>query len=79
MNNISYSGKLDLYSNYLKKPQNIDLFWTNRFTLKVNRFIQVSYSLDMLYDDDVKNPVVPAQAIGLQMLSTLGVGVALNL
>jgi hypothetical protein len=79
LKNVAYSAKLDLYSNYLKKPQNIDLFWTNQFKLKVNKFIQVSYSLDMLYDDDIKNPVAPTQAIGLQMLSTLGVGFALNL
>ncbi|MDB5275105.1 MAG: hypothetical protein JWR61_60 [Ferruginibacter sp.] len=77
--NVAYSGKLDLYSNYLRNPQNVDLFWTNQFKVKVNRFIQVSYSLDLLYDDDVKKSSVPSQTIGLQMLSTLGVGFALNL
>lgn len=76
MKNIDYYSKLDLYSNYLKKAQNVDVFWTNQIKMKVNKWIQVSYSLDMLYDDDVKNPKTPANALGLQVLSTLGVGFA---
>ena len=79
LKNVTYISKLDLYSNYLKNPANIDVFWTNKFLLKVNKFIQVSYAIDMLYDDDVKNPVAPTRAIGLQVLSTLGVGFALKL
>ena len=77
--NVTYISKLDLYSNYLKNPANIDVFWTNQFKMKVNKFLQVSYSLDMLYDDDVKNPVAPTHALGLQVLSTLGVGFAFKM
>jgi Protein of unknown function (DUF3078) len=76
MKNVNYYSKIDLYSNYLKKAKNIDLFWTNQVRMKVNKWILVSYTLDMLYDDDVKNPVRPANALGLQVLSTLGVGFA---
>jgi len=76
MKNVNYYSKLDLYSNYLKNPQNVDVFWTNQIKMKVNKWIQVSYSLDMLYDDDVKNPSSPARPLGLQVLSTLGVGFA---
>ena len=74
--NITYISKLDLYSNYLAKPKNVDVFWTNQFKCSINKFIQVSYSIDMLYDDDVKNPEAPTHANGLQVLSTLGVGFA---
>ena len=76
MKNVDYYSKADLYSNYLKKAKNIDVFWTNQLKMKVNKWIQVSYSLDLLYDDDVKNPARPANALGLQVLSTLGVGFA---
>lgn len=79
LKDVTYISKLDLYSNYLSKPANVDVFWTNQFKFRVNKFIQVSYSLDMLYDDDVKNPVEPAHALGLQVLSTLGVGFAVKL
>ena len=78
MKNVHYYSKLDLYSNYLNNPQNVDLFWTNQFKMKVNKWIQVTYTLDMLYDDDVKNPNRPDRPLGLQLLSTLGVGFAAN-
>ncbi len=74
--NVTYISKLDLYSNYLAKPENIDVFWTNQFKCSIGKFIQVSYAIDMLYDDNVKNPQAPEHAIGLQVLSTLGVGFA---
>lgn len=80
MKNVNYYSKIDLYSNYLKNPQNVDIFWTNQFKMKVNKWIQVSYTLDMLYDDDVKqeqtDPLVAPKSVGLQLLSTLGVGFA---
>lgn len=78
--NLNYYGKLDLYSNYLKNVSNVDVFWTNQFRMKVGKWFQVSYTLDLLYDDDIKqkttNPFVQPKSIGLQVLSTLGVGFA---
>lgn len=83
MKNVNYYSKIDLYSNYLKNPQNVDLFWTNQIKMKVNNWIQVSYTLDALYDDDVKqqqtNPAIAPNSVGLQLLSTLGVGFAYKL
>ncbi len=79
MKNINYYSKIDLYSNYLKNPKNVDLFWTNQIKMKVNKWIQVSYTLDMLYDDDVTNPARPDKPLGMQVLSTLGVGFAAKL
>lgn len=76
LKNITYITKLDLYSNYLDHPANVDVFWTNQFRCSINKFIQVIYSIDMLYDDNVKNPTAPTHAIGLQVLSTLGIGFA---
>lgn len=79
MKNVNYYSKLDLYSNYLSNPQNVDVFWTNQIKMKVNKWIQVTYTLDMLYDDDVKNPLKPTRPNGLQLLSSLSVGFAAKL
>jgi len=76
--NVHYITKLDLYSNYLSKPENISMFWTNQFTFPVNKFIQVSYTLNLLYDDNVKNPLAPTHALGLEVLSAIGIGFALK-
>ena len=82
MPNVNYYSKIDLYSNYLKKWQNVDVFWTNQIKMKVNKWLQVSYTLDILYDDDVKqqqlDPNIAPRSVGLQLLSTLGVGFSAN-
>jgi hypothetical protein len=52
--NVNFKSRFDLYSNYLEKPQNVDVFWTNILTLKVNNFLNVTYNFDLIYDDDVK-------------------------
>lgn len=74
--NVAYYGKLDLYSNYLKNAKNVDVFFTNQFRFNIYKWLGVSYSLDLLYDDDVKNPRQPSRVLGLQVLSTFGVGFA---
>ncbi len=79
LKNVGYYSKLDLYSNYLKNAQNVDIFWTNQFKVKLANWLNVSYTLDMLYDDDVKNPKAPSSALGLQVLSTFGVGISYKL
>lgn len=50
--NVVYKSRLDLFSNYKKDPQNVDIYWTNVFALKVNRFLSTNITLDLLYDDD---------------------------
>lgn len=52
--NVIWDSRLDLYSNYLRNPQNIDVYWTSLFTLKVNNFITASLDNELIYDDDVK-------------------------
>ena len=75
---ISYKGRLDLFSNYKNNPQNIDVYFTNVLNIKLAKALTLSYSLDMIYDDDVKifgdNRTSPA----LQIKSLLGLGVLLK-
>lgn len=76
--NASYQGRLDLFSNYLSNPQNIDLYMTNVLLLKVTRLITVNVSVDMIYDDDVASVDKDGNARGprLQLKQLLGVGLA---
>ena len=83
MDNITFQSKLDLFSNYLDKPQNIDVNWENLIDLKVNRLISVSIFTHLVYDDDIDiltddsatgNPVNKGPRV--QFKETLGVGLA---
>ncbi len=76
-NNFVYKTKLDLFSNYKQKPQNIDIFWTNALTAKITKYINFSFTLDMIYDDNTKN-VNPAKGPAPQWLQLMGIGFAYN-
>jgi len=74
--NVVLKSRLDLYSNYLKDPQNIDVYWTNIIALKVNNWLTVTYSLDVIYDDDIRIFGPNQDAARTQFKSLLGVGFA---
>ena len=72
--NISYTTRLDLFSNYRNNPKNVDVFWTNVIGMKVNKYIGVTYNFDLIYDDDVEDAKRPGRKLGTQLKSLLGVG-----
>jgi hypothetical protein len=88
MKNVVYKTRLDLYSNYLRakrlgdtdkgkyRPANIDVFWTNLVAMQVNKWLSVTYSLDIIYDDDVRQFGPTKNLPGTQIRSLLGVGLA---
>ncbi len=71
---ITYKGKLDLFSNYKRKPENVDVFMSNIFSAKVSKVLAVTWSLDIIYDDDVKLFGPNGNSPGTQIKSLLGIG-----
>ena len=67
----TYTGRLDLFSNYKRNPQNVDLFFTNLLVLKFNKWLGSTISVDMIYDDDVISK--------LQLKEIFGLGLTLKL
>jgi hypothetical protein len=57
LKNVSFTTKLDLFSNYRDNPQNIDVNWETLIALKVNKFISVNFNTVLIYDDNIKVPV----------------------
>ena len=74
---FTYNTKLDLFSNYKKNPQNVDIYWTNVLAASITKHINFSFNLDMIYDDDTQN-VNPAKGPAPQWLQLMGIGIAYN-
>lgn len=72
--NLTYKGKLDLYSNYRMDPQNVDLFMTNLLALNVFKGLSVTIGLDLIYDDNVRIFGPDSDAARLQMKEYVGIG-----
>ncbi|HYG52309.1 MAG TPA: DUF3078 domain-containing protein [Flavobacteriales bacterium] len=53
MKNITVVNKLDLFSNYLNHPENIDVNWDVLINMKVNKFISATLNTVVLYDHDI--------------------------
>ena len=54
MENITFQTVLELFSNYVNNPENIDVNWSTLTTFKVNKFISATLATQLIYDDDVK-------------------------
>jgi hypothetical protein len=70
MKNISMENILNLYSNYLEDPQNVDLDYTMNLVMNVNDFISANLSYQTIYDDNAFK--------GLQTRQVFGIGINYN-
>lgn len=76
---VSYRGRLDLFSNYRRNPQNIDLFMTNVLALKLSRVLSFTWNVDFIYDDDVRIFGPRGISPALQVKSLLGAGLLVRM
>lgn len=51
---LIYASTLDLYSNYLRNPQNIDVEWYHSIDVMVSKNISLNFKTDWFYDDDIQ-------------------------
>jgi len=74
--NVTLDTKLNLFSNYLDNPQNVDVDWKVQFNLKVNDYLSANLITHLIYDDDVKidDPDTGTSGARLQFMESFGVG-----
>jgi hypothetical protein len=51
---LTYQSRLDLFSNYLREPQNIDVLWQNDIGWQLWKNLSLNFLLEAFYDHDVK-------------------------
>jgi hypothetical protein len=54
MENVDFLTKLDLFSNYIDKPQNLDVSWEVLISMKINEYLSANINTHLIYDDDIK-------------------------
>ena len=78
--NVEMKSRLELFSNYVENPQNVDVNAEVIFTFKVNKWLSSSLQWNFVYDDDIsitdnKGNVGPRG----QFKSVFGLGVSVTL
>ncbi|MFN8351368.1 MAG: DUF3078 domain-containing protein [Flavobacteriales bacterium] len=85
--NINFLTRGDLFSNYLRDPQNIDITWETLWTFKVNSWFAATLNTMLIYDDNIDVPrlkevdgvKVADPGPGTQFKQTLGIGLTFKL
>lgn len=67
MENVTAENILSLYSNYLDKPQNVDIYYTLNIVMKINKVLSADLNFQTIYDDDAFG--------GFQVKEVFGLGV----
>lgn len=79
MKNMTVYSRLDLYSNYLRKPQNIDVNWEIQLNMAINKWFSATLTTNLVYDDDIlitqKNG---SRTQRVQFKELLGIGLQYN-
>ncbi len=76
---ITYSGRMDLFSNYEHNPANVDFYLTNLFLAKIGKIITATWSVDMIYDDDARVFGPNHNSPRLQVRSLIGIGILIKM
>lgn len=82
--NITFLTRGDLFSNYLRNPQNIDVTWETLWTFKVNDWFAATLNTVLIYDHDtqlakVDDQNIPYTGPATQFKESLGIGLSFKL
>lgn len=81
LKNVVLTSKLDLFSNYLDRPGDIDVNWENLIGLKINKFLSVDINTQLVYDADIRFPAgdgLEGDVAKVQFKEIFGVGLSLH-
>jgi hypothetical protein len=78
--NAVYTGRLDLFSNYLHTPQDVDINLTNLIAVKVSGILTMTVAFNLIYDNDVSTVNSDGTTGGAkpQLQELLGIGLQLK-
>lgn len=63
--NVSMENILNLYTNYLEDPQNVDLDYQVNIVMKINKYLSTNLAFQTIYDDNAFEGFQTRQVIGL--------------
>lgn len=69
--NVTVENILALYSDYLDKPQNLNIDYTLNINMKINSFMSANFTFQAIYDENAVSSV--------QIRETIGVGLNYSL
>jgi hypothetical protein len=56
LDDFNIKNSLRLFSNYIDRPQNVDVDWEINLEKQISLFFTVQLNIHMIYDDDIRFP-----------------------
>ena len=78
LKNLDFYTRLDLFSNLIDKPENIDVDWEARLNYRFTNYLTAVFALNLLYDDDTKSVDKNGVQRGAQVQTKQLVGLGIN-
>ena len=63
--NVTMENILNLYSNYLDQPQNVDVDYQMNLVMKINKYMSANVAFQAIYDDNATKAVQVREVFGL--------------
>jgi hypothetical protein len=63
--NVSIENRINLYSNYLDHPKNVDVDYQMNVYMKINQFLSANIALQTIYDDNSIQALQTREVFGL--------------
>jgi hypothetical protein len=61
LEDLKITNSVRLFSSYLDKPQNVDVDWEVSFDMQINWYFTVRLNLHLIYDDDIRFPLLDSE------------------
>jgi len=71
--NITLNSRVDLFSNLLRYPENVDIDWSLDITFQLTKYLKSTIGFQAKYDDDMRN-TKPDRGPELQFRQFLDIG-----
>lgn len=65
MTNVGIENRINLYSNYLDNPQNVDVDYQMNVIMKINKYLSANVAVQAIYDDNSVQAVQVREVFGL--------------
>jgi hypothetical protein len=65
MTNVGIENRINLYSNYLDNPQNVDVDYQMNVVMKINKYLSANVAVQAIYDDNSVQAVQVREVFGL--------------
>ena len=62
---LTYASNIELFSNYLKDPQFVDVKWSNIVSTNIMKVVTINLSFDLRYDNDISPEARTASTFGV--------------